>query len=79
MMNTKGDYLEDISDESLILLAEYDWESFEVFLMLYTLDIQVKLEKLNVWLFMFLMLYLAIIKRLWLNKHIMSSHHLRQQ
>lgn len=45
MMKEKNDYLEDISDESLILLAEYDWESFEMFLMLYTLDIQVKLEK----------------------------------
>ena len=45
MLMTKSDYLDSISDEALILLAEYGWESFEMFLMLYTLDIQVKLEK----------------------------------
>ena len=45
MLTTKSDYLDSISDESLVLLAEYDWEKFEMFLMLYTLDIQVKLEK----------------------------------
>lgn len=45
MLTEKNDYLDTISDESLIMLAEYDWNRFEMFLMLYTLDIQVKLEK----------------------------------
>jgi hypothetical protein len=45
MLTTTNDYLDNISDTSLILLAEHDWEKLEMFLMLYTLDNQIKLEK----------------------------------
>jgi hypothetical protein len=47
MMNTKidtYDYLEFISDEDLVMLAEFDWEGLETFCMLLTLDKQIQAE-----------------------------------
>lgn len=46
MMSTKDNYnyLDDISDEYLAALAEYDWEGLEVFCMLLSLDQQIQLE-----------------------------------
>lgn len=46
MMSTKDNYnyIDDIPDEYLVTLAEYDWEGLEIFCMLLTLDQQVQLE-----------------------------------
>lgn len=46
MMSMKDNYnyLDDIPDEYLAALAEYDWEGLEVFCMLLSLDNQIQLE-----------------------------------